>query len=107
MGRNLSAMSKLQRVNEKISRLLPEHQVSTQQLTASSMRRCLQGHLRNLEQEVKNTVMHMKSVLDVRLAEQLEQDGGSGDDKRKLAALFKRFVFYHNKMLPYQVQIAV
>jgi len=88
MGRNLSAMSKLQRVNEKISRLLPEHQ----------------AHLRNLEQEVKNTVMHMKSVLDVRLAEQLEQDGeGGGSNAGKLAALFKRFVFYHNKMLPYQV----
>lgn len=86
MGRNLSAMSKLQRVNEKISQLLPEHQV----------------HIKNLEKEFKTTVIRMKSVLDVKLLEQLEQNG-SDPGTYHMSALFKRLVFYHNKMLPYQV----
>jgi len=83
MGRNLSAMSKLQMVNVKITTLLPEHQV----------------HLRNLEKGFKNTVIRMKSQLDVRLLEQLDSEGETDD----MAALFKKFVYYHNKMLPYQV----
>eukprot|EP00658_Telonema_sp_P-2_P011778 TRINITY_DN1450_c0_g1_i4.p1 TRINITY_DN1450_c0_g1~~TRINITY_DN1450_c0_g1_i4.p1 ORF type:complete len:753 (+),score=281.99 TRINITY_DN1450_c0_g1_i4:261-2519(+) len=84
MGRNLSAMSKLQRVNEKISQLLPEHQM----------------HMKNLEKEFRNNVVRMKSVLDLKLLEQLEQDG---DGPYQTATLFKRLTFYHNKMLPYQV----
>eukprot|EP00656_Telonema_subtile_P001761 TRINITY_DN10762_c0_g2_i1.p1 TRINITY_DN10762_c0_g2~~TRINITY_DN10762_c0_g2_i1.p1 ORF type:complete len:930 (+),score=259.29 TRINITY_DN10762_c0_g2_i1:130-2919(+) len=86
MGRNLSAMSKLQRVNEKISQLLPEHQV----------------HIRNLEKEFRTMVIRMKSVLDVKLLEELEESGGDPGTYH-MSALFKRLVFYHNKMLPYQV----
>ena len=82
MGRNLSAMSKLHRVNEKLSSLVPER------LT----------HLESLQEACIQAVLQMKSVLDMKLQSQL-----GGVKALTVADRFKRVVLYYNKMLPYEL----
>ena len=83
MGRNVSAVSKLQRVNERITLLLPERL----------------GHLEALHEACAQAVLQMKSVLDVNLQQQVTSEV----KPNTVAKLFKQFISYYDKMLPYEL----
>lgn len=83
MGRNLSAMSKLQRVNEKICSLLPERL----------------GHLEALHRACAQAVLQMKSVLDLNLQPQCAREV----TPKTVAKLFQRVILYYDKLLPYEL----
>jgi len=86
MGRNLSAVSKLGKVNEKMIELVPEHV----------------NHLNSLFEACQGALMTMKATLDVNVQQKMSQ----GDQQNVFANVnkcFKGLVLYNNKMLPYEL----
>lgn len=86
MGRNITADSKLQRVNGKMIELLPEHV----------------KHLESLREACSQALLSMKATLDIKVQQQLS-DVVQHRAATTVGKHFKRLVAYHMKVLPYEL----